>query len=95
MYALITGASSGCGYEYARQLAAKGYDLLIVSNEDALHKKYEEVFVMNDGQRLEMDIKMEANFGEVVLCTDDKKLQVRSYLHLMPFPWSRKAPFSS
>lgn len=44
--------------------------------EDALHKKYEEVFVMNDGQRLEMDIKMEANFGEVVLCTDDKKLQV-------------------
>lgn len=44
--------------------------------EDALHKKYEEVFVMSDDQRLEKDIKMEANFGEVVLCTDDKKLQV-------------------
>ena len=38
-YALITGASSGCGYEYARILAQKGYNLLIVSNEDAIHEK--------------------------------------------------------
>lgn len=39
MYALITGASSGCGYEYARILAEKGYDLLIVSNEEQIHNK--------------------------------------------------------
>ena len=39
MYALVTGASSGCGYEYARILAQKGYDLLIVSNEEAIHEK--------------------------------------------------------
>ena len=39
MYAIITGASSGCGYEYARVMASKGYDLLIVSNEDAIHNK--------------------------------------------------------
>lgn len=38
-YALVTGASSGCGYEYARILAQKGYNLLIVSNEEAIHKK--------------------------------------------------------
>ena len=38
-YALVTGASSGCGYEYARILAQKGYDLLIVSNEEAIHEK--------------------------------------------------------
>ncbi len=38
-YALITGASSGCGYKYARILAQKGYNLLIVSNEDAIHDK--------------------------------------------------------
>ena len=38
-YALITGASSGCGYEYARILAQKGYNLLIVSNEEAIHDK--------------------------------------------------------
>ncbi len=32
--ALITGASSGMGLEYARQLAAKGTALVIVSNEE-------------------------------------------------------------
>ena len=33
-YALITGASSGMGLEYARQLAAKGYNILVVSNRE-------------------------------------------------------------
>lgn len=35
MVALITGGSSGMGLEYARQLAAKGYDLILVSNQQA------------------------------------------------------------
>ena len=30
-YAIITGASDGIGLEYARQLAAKGYHLLLLS----------------------------------------------------------------
>ena len=31
-WALITGGSSGMGLEYARQLAAKRHDLILVSN---------------------------------------------------------------
>lgn len=31
-YALITGASSGIGFQYARVLAEKGYNIVIVSN---------------------------------------------------------------
>lgn len=33
-WALITGGSSGMGLELARQLAAKGFDLLLVSNQE-------------------------------------------------------------
>lgn len=34
MFALVTGASSGIGLEYAKALAEKGYDMLIVSNQE-------------------------------------------------------------
>ncbi len=48
MTALITGGSSGMGLEYARQLAERGYDLILVSNRqdeldtaaDALRRQY-------------------------------------------------------
>ena len=38
-YALISGASSGIGLEYARQLAAKGYNIIIVSNRDEENRR--------------------------------------------------------
>ncbi len=38
-YALVTGASSGMGYCYARQLAQRGYNLIIVSNETSIFEK--------------------------------------------------------
>lgn len=31
-FALVTGASSGIGYEYARELASRGYKIVVVSN---------------------------------------------------------------
>ncbi|MDD4848481.1 MAG: SDR family NAD(P)-dependent oxidoreductase [Bacteroidales bacterium] len=39
-YALITGSSSGIGYQYARVMAERGYNLVMVSNEaDAIVEK--------------------------------------------------------
>jgi len=38
-YAVVTGASSGIGYQYARELASRGYGLVIVSNEEAQLKE--------------------------------------------------------
>lgn len=38
-YALITGGSSGIGYQFARELAKKKYNLIIVSNEDLKNKE--------------------------------------------------------
>lgn len=36
-FALVTGASSGMGLEFAKQLAQRGYNLLIVSNVPEIH----------------------------------------------------------
>ena len=42
-FALVTGASSGMGLEFARQLAQRGYNLLIVSNEEAINEVAKEL----------------------------------------------------
>lgn len=41
-YAIITGASDGIGLEYARQLAAKGYNLLLLSRTESKLQKIQE-----------------------------------------------------
>lgn len=40
-FALVTGASSGIGLEFAKQLAARGYNLLIVSNVKEIYQAAE------------------------------------------------------
>jgi short-subunit dehydrogenase len=42
-FALVTGASSGMGLEFARQLAQRGYNLLIVSNVPEIHEAAKEL----------------------------------------------------
>ncbi len=41
--ALVTGASSGIGFELAKQFAQNGYDLFIVSNSAAIHEAAKDV----------------------------------------------------
>lgn len=42
-FALVTGASSGIGLEFAKQLAQRGYNLLIVSNVPEINNAAEEI----------------------------------------------------
>ena len=42
-FALVTGASSGMGLEFAKQLAQRGYNLLIVSNVPEIHDAAEQI----------------------------------------------------
>jgi short-subunit dehydrogenase len=42
-FAIVTGASSGIGYELARCCAERGYDLLIAADESQIHDKAQEL----------------------------------------------------
>ena len=42
-FALVTGSSSGIGLSLAKGLASRGYDLLIVSNEEMIHTRAQEL----------------------------------------------------
>jgi len=61
MVALITGGSSGMGLEYARQLAAKGYDLILVSN------RAEELASAAESLSSRYPVKVEGHFQDLAL----------------------------
>lgn len=69
--ALITGGSSGMGLEYARQLAAQGHDLLLVSiQQDEL---------TNARRTLEEEFKIKVFIRFQDLATEDSAEDLHSY----------------
>lgn len=60
-WALVTGASSGIGLQYARQLAGRGYALVIVSNEA------ERIVKVGEGLQKEYNVKVIALYRDLSL----------------------------
>lgn len=61
-FALVTGSSSGIGLSLAKGLASRGYDLLIVSNEEMIHTRAQELRALYPGLRVEslvMDLSLQ------------------------------------
>ena len=76
--AIITGASSGMGLEYSRQLAAKGYQLLMISNRAEELSEAAEAFRKEYGVRIEslcLDLATQGAAAKVLEWTDSTGLE--------------------
>ena len=51
MNALVTGASSGIGLQYSRELASRGYDVVMVSNQEVEIKQCAEDIAKEFGHK--------------------------------------------
>ena len=78
-FALVTGASSGMGLEFARQLAQRGYNLLIVSNVPEIEDAAEGLRIMGDGLQvipLQMDLGKQEAARELYEYTKAQEIEV-------------------
>lgn len=60
-FAVVTGASSGIGYEVARVLGEQGYDLLIAAEDEALEGAHLELSKSTTVDSMQIDLSDSAN----------------------------------
>src|SRR5258707_3857105 len=73
-WALITGASSGIGREFARQIAASGINIVLVARREALLKEAGVEFSKRYGVEhrvVVLDVSGEVFIGQLASATDD------------------------
>ncbi len=78
--ALVTGATSGIGYEFAKILAQDGYDLVLAARgEERLNTVAAELAAIGSGRRVErvvVDLARDDGAGKVFKAVDDAGLAV-------------------
>src|SRR6267378_5463886 len=73
-WALITGASSGIGKEFARQIAASGINIVLVARRDDLLKQVGVEFSKRydvEHRVVVLDVSQEDFIGQLASTTDD------------------------
>ena len=69
-YAVITGASSGIGAEFAKRLAAEGYDLILIARREERLKKISEKLkkLGTECMIIEADLSKISNCRKLIEC---------------------------
>src|SRR5258705_13591691 len=73
-WALVTGASSGIGKEFARQIAASGINIVLVARREDLLKEVGVEFSKRYGVKhrvVALDVSREEFIGQLASATDD------------------------
>ena len=81
MKALITGSSSGIGRDMARNLAKKGYDLVLVARDEIKLKELADELKQKTNVKIEiisMDLSIEENCKELHKCVPDVDILINN-----------------
>jgi short-subunit dehydrogenase len=76
-FSVVTGASSGIGFELAKNCAKDGMDILIVADEPEIEQAAEQLRALGAGnvQALQADLSNEAGVDKVVAAIKDRQIE--------------------